>query len=160
MEIQFESKPQPTQVNMFKFVVFSALVAVALAADIPFEGCEGWPAPLSVNIPECTASPCGFRNGDSFTLNFDINTVADTTNSLPVSASINIGGNIVNYPLPSGDACSVLSSSCPVAQGRYTVSFPVTIDGIPAGDSTVTVEIHDDAGNRVSCGRVTTDFGF
>lgn len=142
---------------MFKFLVFSALVAVACAIDIPFNTCPGLPSPTSVSIPQCSAVPCGLNPGDSFTLNFNI--VTGNVAALPTLVTIEHNGETATFPLPTGDACAAIVGGCPLSPGEHTVSFPVTLNGVSAGTSTITMNMRDENGDPVACGSVTTDFG-
>lgn len=143
---------------MQKFIVLAVLVAAVAAVDIPFDTCPGQPGPLSFNIPECSAYPCGLSVGDSVTMNIGIR-VSGAVSRLPTTATVITPAGSAEYPLPNGDACYAISGGCPTAAGDYLVSFPVTLSGIPAGvPTTIRVNIADDAGNTVACGSVDTSF--
>lgn len=141
---------------MFKFAVLAALVACVAAIDIPFDTCSGLPGPTSLNVPECDSLPCQWSAGDEFTANIVIETTGPVENLFTI-VTITHNGFERGWPLPNGDACYALASgSCPLTAGEHTISFPVVLEGLPTGESTIRVDITDEAGNHVACGSVTT----
>ena len=142
---------------MFKLILVAALVASAAAIDVTL--CPGQPGPASFAIRECPSTPCDVAVGQSLTLDIGLNVVSATT-TLPVFAIVTSGGREFPFDLPTGNACAALNgSSCPLAPGTHRVTFPITIEGVNAGDeTTVRVQFNDDAGNTVACGSVTTTF--
>lgn len=144
---------------MLKYaLVAAALVACISATAIPVELCPGLPGPVSFDIPECTGLPCDVSVGQRITLLIGID-VPGAVTALPVTAQIIVGSNVIDYELPTGDACSAIATGCPQAAGKYMVTFPVTLDGVPSGtDATVRVQINDQDGNGIACGNVSTTF--
>lgn len=144
---------------MLKYaLVAAALVACVSAVAIPWDECPDLPGPVSFDIPECVALPCDVSIGQRVTLLIGIDVPGPVT-SLPVAATITVGSDTINYPLPTGDACAAIATGCPQAAGKYLVSFPVTLDGVPAGtEATVNVQIDDQDGNVIACGNVSTLF--
>lgn len=137
---------------MIKSVLLFALFGLTLAMEIPFEVCEGRPAPISVSIPECVTS-CDLGLNDKFHLNFDFVTTG-RVEELRTTATIVHNGTTIDYPLPTGDACNAVIGGCPLEAGQHTVSFPVILEDVPTGNSLVIMDIVDENGYSVVCGQV------
>lgn len=144
---------------MFKYVLVAALVAVASANYIDVTPCPGQPEARSLNIPECTSSPCVVEVGQTLTLIIGVD-IAEQTTSMPVSVIVTSGGREFPFDLPSGDACAAVPNGCPLSAGSIaSVVFPVTIAGVNPGDETnVRVHINNQNGNTVACGSINTTF--
>lgn len=132
-------------------------LVVPARARLPFETCkEGYPAPLSFDIPECKAHPCEIHAGDKITINVMIR-VARAVERLPVRATVKTADGSFDYPLPSGDACNAIAGGCPKEAGDYLISFPMKVDGVkPGTEASVRMLIQDSVDDVVACGWVRT----
>lgn len=152
---------------MFKLFLIAAFVATtAFASSIDFDLCpapEGTagtlPGPISFAIPQCpNGSPCEVAIGQDVTLLIGIY-VPEAVTSLPVVATVIVGEDQFQFPLPNDDACFAIATGCPQAAGNYLVDFPTTLRGVtPGSTATVRVNITNQSGRVIACGSVTTTF--
>ncbi|XP_062558571.1 uncharacterized protein LOC134223442 [Armigeres subalbatus] len=144
---------------MIKFLLFATLMVPAILAQTPVRQCpNGAPMPQSVNINDCTGSPCPIRNGQRLLAQGVGITSPVATNGLEAYITIRLGILQIPFPMPEGleDACSMGTppGTCPVSAGQV-FDYDLDMEGqsLPLSGVTVLIEVglRADDGSHVTC---------
>ncbi|XP_062537616.1 uncharacterized protein LOC134205926 [Armigeres subalbatus] len=144
---------------MFKFLLITALMVPAILAQTPVRQCpNGAGVPQSVNVNDCTGSPCPIVNGQRLLAHGIGITSPVNTNGLEAYITIRLAGLQIPFPMPDGleDACSIgtPAGTCPVSAGQV-FNYDLDMEGqyLPLSGVTVLIEVGllADDGSHVTC---------